>query len=120
MPQHMCGMHAVQRPLTSQLNLPRTPALDDLVLRDRRRHRRAAVQRTQGYQHLGHPVVGKHGDLVDVAERPVGLALEARPQVGDEDLGALEEPDRLAGAFKPVLVPEAVKVTGEEVDQAGC
>lgn len=49
----------------------------------------------------------------------MALAPEAGPQVGDEDLGALEEADGPPAALVAVLVAEAGKVPREEVDQAG-
>ena len=53
-------------------------------------------------KHLGDSVVREHGDLIDVMERAKALALEAGPEVCDEDLGALVETH--GGAFEFVTV----------------
>ena len=53
-------------------------------------------------KHLGDPVVCEHGDLIDIVERAKALAFEAGPEVRDEDLGALVEPD--CRAFELVTV----------------
>jgi len=47
-------------------------------------------------QHLRHPVVCEHGYGVDVVELAVARAVEGGPDVGDEDLSALEEADFFA------------------------
>lgn len=108
-----------QKRLTSQLQLPLAPTRDRRLLLDGRAQRGAVRDAAQGGQDLGDPVVGKHGDLVNVPEGAVARPLEAGPQVGDEDLGALEEADGPPAALVAVLVAEAGKVPGEEVDQAG-
>ena len=53
-------------------------------------------------KHLGDPVVCEHGDLMDVVEVAEVLAFEAGPEVCDEDLGPLVEPD--CRAFEIVTV----------------
>ena len=63
-------------------------------------------------------VVGEHGDVVDVVEGAVGaLAVEAGPEVGDEDLGALVEADGVVEVA--VAVVEGGEVVDEEVDEGG-
>ena len=106
--------------LTSKLHLPSASALQQLPVLDGRGHRWAAVEGPHGYEDLRYAVVGKHGDLVDVVELAVGLAIKAGPQVGHEYLGALEEADGLGAALVHVLVAEAREVLCEGVDEAGC
>lgn len=53
-------------------------------------------------EHLRDPVVCKHGDLVNVMEIAKVFAVEAGPQVRDQDLCALVETDR--GVFEFVTV----------------
>jgi hypothetical protein len=65
---------------------------------------------------LGHAVVCKHGDFVNVVELAVRGAVKGGPEVGDEDLGALEETHALA--LKGALVAEAGEGRGERVDEA--
>lgn len=81
----------------------------------------AVLDAAELVEHLRDAVVGKHGYLVNVVKFAVGaLALEASPEIGDEDLGAFEEADGfLAGEGRGgVGVVEAGKVGGEGVDQA--
>lgn len=63
-------------------------------------------------------LTGEHGDLVDVVEFPVAFAAEGCPQVCDENLGALQEANRLA--LELGLIPETGKIISEQVDQLGC
>lgn len=86
---------------------------------DHRHQLRAIVQAAHRIQDLRHPVVRKHGDLVDVVELAVALAGEARPDVGHEDLGALEEADGPLALLEGELVAEAGEVLREDVDEAG-
>lgn len=104
---------------TSQLHLPTGPALQEPFVLDGGTQGWAAVQGAHGDEDLGHAVVGKHGDLVNVAELAPRLALEAGPEVGDEDLGAFEEADGLGSPIEVVLVAEARKVAGQQVDETG-
>ena len=84
----------------------------------------AILETAQGLKHLRDTVVYwdlvgslfgligtftcKHGDFVNVVEVSVTLAVEARPEVCDEYLGALVEAHGLA--FEIELVLEARKV----------
>ena len=101
----------------AQLDLPGVTALDDLLPPDVRLQRRTVLEAAEGVEHLGNPVVCEHGDVVDVVEVAVAFALEAGPEVGDEDLGALVEADR--AGFVVVAVVEAGEVVHEEVDEGG-
>lgn len=101
------------------MQLPGASALYHLLVRDGSSNRRTAVQRAQSHEDLGDAVVGKHSDLVNVAELAVGLAVEAGPEVGDEDLSPLHEANHLA-VLEAVLVTETVKVLGQKVDETCC
>ena len=78
---------------SAQLDLPRVTAVNRFLLPDVRLQRRAVLEAAERVEHLGDPVVCEHGDLVNVVEVAEALALEAGPEVGDEDLGALVEAD---------------------------
>ena len=101
----------------AQLDLPRVTAVDALPLPDVRLQRRTVLEAAERVEHLRDPVVGEHGDLVDVVEVAGALAVEAGPEVGDEDLGALVQAD--GGGFVGVAVVEAGEVVDEEVDEGG-
>lgn len=103
--------------LTSQLHLPATPALDDLLFLYGRGQRRAVGEAAHSAQYLRDPVVRKHGDLIDVPERPEPFSLEARPQVGDQDLRSLEETNGFPAPLPMELVPEAREILGQQVDE---
>ena len=103
---------------TSQLQLQVTSGLYGFLPLNRLYQLRAVVERTHRVEDLRHPVIGKHGNLVNVAELPVALASEARPHVRDENLGALEEADGTLAALEGELVAEAGEVTREDVDEA--
>ena len=105
--------------LTSELRFPPASALDHLLSSDHGIERRAVVQAAHVVQNLWDAVVGKHGDLVNVLEGAVALAAEAGPKVGDQDLRALEEANRLPPAIELDFVPEAAKVPGQDVDEPG-
>lgn len=100
-----------------QLDLPRVTAVDGLPLPDVRLQRRTVLEAAERVEHLRDPVVGEHGDLVDVVEAAGALAVEAGPEVGDEDLRALVQADGVA--FVGVAVVEAGEVVDEEVDEGG-
>ena len=78
---------------SSQLDLPRVTAIDQFLPPDVRLQRRAVLEAAEGVENLGDAVVCEHCDLIDVVEGAVALALEAGPEVRDEDLGALVEAD---------------------------
>lgn len=80
---------------------------------------RTNVQCAEGREDLRHAIVGKHCNLVNVTELAIGLALEASPYVGHEDLSALHDANGVASALKGVLVSEAVKISGKQVDELG-
>ena len=105
--------------LTSQLHLPVLTRRQVPLLPHGDVQRRAVRQTAQAVEHLRHAVVGEHGDLVDVPEGAVALALEAGPDISDENLGSLEQPDGLLAPLEAVLIPEAPEVLGQQVDQAG-
>lgn len=109
------GIYMIMR--TSKLHFKTAPALNHLLVVDQSMQRRAVAYASQRGQNLRHAVVRKHGNLVDVLELAPGLAVEARPQVRDKDLGPLEYADGLLAAVELVLVPEADKVAGQGVDQ---
>ena len=102
--------------LTSQLHLPAAATLEDFLAVDRRLEGGAVKYAAQTVQHLRQPVVREHGDLVDIPEGAVALAVEARPQVGNEDLGPLEEADGSLVAAEHVFVTEAAEVARQDVD----
>ena len=112
-----CALSAAgsQEQLTSQLHFPILPALEQLLRFDSGGHRWTRVQCPQRNQYLRHAVVGEHGDLVDVVELAVGFSVEARPQVGDENLGSLQESDGFSGTFELVFVAEGREVSRKEV-----
>jgi hypothetical protein len=60
---------------------------------------------------------GKHGDFIDIVELAKVFAVEAGPEVCNEDLGALVQSD--SSSVEDCFVAETVKVLGEEVDEAG-
>lgn len=98
--------------LTSQLQLPSTSAFDDFLASYSRPQWWAVVYAAQAAQHLGYPVIREYGDLVDIPEGTVTLALKTRPQVGNEDLRSLEEASWLTAAFELVLVAEVLEIAG--------
>lgn len=107
--------------LTSQLHFPLAPTPNNGLFLNRRAQRRTVRDAAQGTQDLRDPVVGKHGDFVNVPERTKTLTLEASPQIGNEDLGPLEETDGFLSlaALKGELVAEAGKILCEQVDEPG-
>ena len=114
-PQQLDAPHAAP----AQLDLPRMPARNHFLLADVRFQRRAVLEAAERVEDLGDAVVGEHGYLVDVVEVAEGGALEAGPEVGDEDLGALVEADGGVFFFVLVAVVEAGEVVDEEVDEGG-
>lgn len=100
-----------------QLDLPRVTALDAPPLPDVRLQRRAVLQAAERVEHLRDAVVGEHGDVVDVVEAAGAVAVEAGPEVRDEDLRALVKADGVA--IVAVTVVEAGEVVDEEVDEGG-
>ena len=102
---------------SAQLNLPWVAAVNALFPPDVRLQRRAVLQAAERVEDLGDPVVCKHGDLVDVVEGAKVLALEAGPEVGDEDLGALVDADGGVGVF--VAIVEGGEGVDEEVYEGG-
>ena len=101
----------------SQLDLPRVTAVNRFLLPDVGFQRRAVLKAAEGVEHLRDPVVCEHGDLINVVEVAEALALEAGPEVGYQDLGALVETDD--GALVFVTVVQAGEVVDEEVDEGG-
>ena len=99
--------------LTPELHLPAASRRNILLPPYRRLQWRAVVEAPQVVQDLGYPVVRKHGDLVNIPELSVVLALKAGPQISNKDLGSFASP------FKDVLIAEAVEVPRQQVDQAG-
>lgn len=57
--------------ITSQLHLPVASSLEHLLVTDGRHDCGTTVKRPQSNEDLRYPVVGEHGDLVDVAELAV-------------------------------------------------
>ena len=99
----------------SQLDLPRVTALNRLLPPDVRLQQRAVLEAAERVEHLRDPVVGEYGDVINVVEAAEAPALEAGPEVCDQDLGALVEADE--GALVFVAVVEAGEVVDEEVDE---
>lgn len=62
-------------------------------------------------------LTGKHGDFIDVVELAKVFAVEAGPEVCNEDLGALVQPD--PPSVEHCFVAETVEVLGQKVDEAG-
>jgi hypothetical protein len=60
----------------------------------------------------------KHGDFVDVMKLAIALTFEAGPEVRDQDLGSLVEPD--FASLKGCFVPEVGEVICEQVHQSCC
>jgi len=58
---------------------------------------------------------GKHSQLIDVMELAKTLALERSPQVCNQDLCALMDPDGLAVELR--FVPEQWEVFDQTIDQ---
>jgi len=104
---------------TSELHLQPRPAPDQPLIADGSIERGAVVQTPHGAEDLRDTVVGKHGDFVNVPESAEALAVEAGPEVGHEDLGALEKANGFAAAFELVLVAERGEVPCEVVDKLG-
>ncbi len=75
-------------------------------------------QASQAIQDLRHPVVCKHGDLVNIMELSIVRAVKAGPKVGREDLGSLHESYAFA-ILEWELIPEAGEVLREKIDQCG-
>lgn len=69
-------------------------------------------------EHLWYSIVCEHCDFVDVVEFAIAFALEACPQIGNEDLRSFVEAHRLA--FETSLVLKAGEVVDDEVHQRGC
>jgi hypothetical protein len=57
---------------------------------------------------------GKHGNLINVIELAVSLAVKRRPQIRNKDLRSLQEAHLLA--LKCAFVPETRELLGKEVD----
>lgn len=106
--------------LTSDLQFIVTPALNNLPTPYHDLQGRAVPDAAQARQYLRDAVIGEHGDLVDVVELPVAVAVEARPQVRHENLRPFEEANGLAPPCKRELVPEAGEVAREQVHQPRC
>lgn len=66
--------------------------------------------RLKGEEHTG-----KGGNLIDILKLPPALAVEAGPEIGDEDLGAFEEAHGLA--LEANVVVEAGQLIGQKIDQ---
>lgn len=62
-------------------------------------------------QYLGNPIICKHGDLVNVVERAVALAIERCPEVRDQDLCSLQEANSAPLDFD--LISEAKEMLRE-------
>jgi hypothetical protein len=60
----------------------------------------------------------KHSDFVNVVELSVAFAVKCSPEIGHEDLCALEEAHFLA--FESTFVAEAGELVGEQVDETCC
>jgi len=103
---------------SADLHLPRMSRLNDLKPADLVLKRWTVPYDAERVQHLWNTVVGKHGDFVNVVELAVRLAVKRGPQVGDEDLRALEEAHFFA--LKGAFVAEAGEFLGEQVDEAWC
>ena len=103
----------------AQLDLPRVPALNHFFLPDVGLQRRTVQEAAERVEDLRDPVVGEHGDLIDVVEGAEAGALEAGPEVRHEDLGAFVEPDGGGGVFVAVAVIEAGEAVDDEVDERG-
>lgn len=106
--------------LTSDLQFIATAALNNLLTPYHDLQGRAVPDAAQARQYLRDAVIGEHGDLVDVVELPVAVAVEARPQVRHENLRPFEEANGLAPPCKRELVPEAGEVAREQVHQPRC
>ena len=106
--------------LTSDLQFIATAALNNLLTPYHDLQGRAVPDAAQARQYLRDAVIGEHGDLVDVVELPVAVAVEAGPQVRHENLRPFEEANGLAPPCKRELVPEAGEVAREQVHQPRC
>jgi hypothetical protein len=60
----------------------------------------------------------KHGYLINVVELSVAFAVKCSPEIGHEDLCALEEAHFLA--LESAFVTEAGELFGEQVDETCC
>jgi len=101
--------------LTSQLHFP-TSSRCNVFLGSHCNIKGRAIRNTShAVENLRNAVVCKHGDLVDVPEFPMPLALEARPYISNKDLGSLQNADWLSPPLKAMLVTEAVKVPSQEI-----
>jgi hypothetical protein len=60
----------------------------------------------------------KHSDFVNVVELSVAFAVKGSPQIGYEDLCALEEAHFLA--LECAFIAKAGELFGEQVDETGC
>lgn len=101
----------------SQLDLPRVTAVNRFLLPDVRFQWGAVLEAAKGVEHLRDPVVCEHSNLIDVVEVAITLTLEAGPEVGYQDLGALVETDD--GALVFVTVVQAGEIVDEEIDEGG-
>jgi hypothetical protein len=59
-------------------------------------------------------LTSKHGNLINVIELAVSLAVKRRPQIRNKDLRSLQEAHLLA--LKCAFVPETRELLGKEVD----
>jgi hypothetical protein len=65
--------------LTSKLKLPWMTALDNPLLTYGMVEQRTVHQTAQGVQDLGHPVVRKHGDFINIVKLAIISAVKACP-----------------------------------------
>lgn len=77
---------------------------------------RRVAQTAQLVKHLGYTIVCEHGDFVDIVEFSKVLAVEAGPEVRDQNLSSLVQPYLFT--VEDCLVAEAGKILGEEVNEA--
>lgn len=68
----------------------------------------------EGWNLMRH--TGKHGNLVDIEKLAEPFAIEASPQVGDEDLSALVQ--TYSFPLEAGLVSEAGEVLGQKVHES--
>lgn len=66
---------------------------DLLLVTDATIEWRTVQQTSERIEHLRNAIVGKHGDLVDVMKTTITFAIEAGPQISNQDLRSLVETD---------------------------
>jgi hypothetical protein len=59
-------------------------------------------------------LTSKHGNLINVIELAVSLAVKRRPQIRNKDLRSLQEAHLLA--LECAFVPETRELLGKEID----